>query len=259
MATKYPILLAHGIALKDYKLFKAFGRIESILQKSGYIVYTSRTDGFGTIESNAEQLKNQVQEILQTEGVDKVNIIAHSKGGLDTRYMIDCLGMRDCIASVTFLCTPHKGSQIATKLYELRPWLRNPLARIINFWYRVFGDKHPDSLTVCKQLMASDEDLLGNHYMDDDIFMQSFSTVMEKSRDDFVMGIPLYFSRRYENDHSDGIVSEESSKFAQYQGRCTPHSISHSEIVDFMVKKKKKEKIYAFYIELCEDLTKRGY
>ena len=107
--------------------------------------------------------------------------------------------------------------------------------------------------------MASDEDLLGNHYKDDDIFMQSFSTVMEKSRDDFVMGIPLYFSRRYENDHSDGIVSEGSSKFAQDQGRCTPHSISHSEIVDFMVKKKKKEKIYAFYIELCEDLTKRGY
>ena len=31
------------------------------------------------------------------------------------------------------------------------------------------------------------------------------------------------------------------------------------EIVDFMVKKKKREKIYAFYIGLCKDLADMGY
>ena len=28
MMSKYPILLAHGIVVKDFKYFKAFGRIE---------------------------------------------------------------------------------------------------------------------------------------------------------------------------------------------------------------------------------------
>ena len=133
MATKYPIILAHGIALKDYKFFKAFGRIEKILRQNGYSVYTSTTDGFGSIENNAAQLKAQVEEILAAEGVEKVNVIAHSKGGLDTRYMIDSLGMQKQVASVTFLCTPHKGSQIATKLYEMPKWIRNSLAKILDF------------------------------------------------------------------------------------------------------------------------------
>ena len=89
--------------------------------------------------------------------------------------------------------------------------------------------------------------------------MQSYTKVLQKSRDDFVMGIPLRFSRRLEDDDSDGLVSVESAKFGEYRGHCTDESISHSEIVDFMVKKSKKEKIYLFYLSLCEELAERGY
>ncbi|MBR5797662.1 MAG: alpha/beta fold hydrolase, partial [Clostridia bacterium] len=110
MVTKYPIVLTHGIVLKDVKFFKAFGHIETLLRDNGYSVHTSQTDGFGSIENNAAQLKAQIEEIMQAEGVDKVNIIAHSKGGLDSRYMIDHLDMAEHVASLTFLCTPHKGS-----------------------------------------------------------------------------------------------------------------------------------------------------
>ena len=50
MKTKYPIILVHGIVLKDWSFFKAFGRIEKVLKEEGYTVYTSNTDGFGTIK-----------------------------------------------------------------------------------------------------------------------------------------------------------------------------------------------------------------
>ena len=259
MATKYPIVLAHGIILKDGKFFKAFGRIEKVLRAGGHSVQTSTTDGVGSIETNAEQLKKQIEEILQTEGVEKVNVIAHSKGGLDTRYMIEKLGMKDKIASVTFLCTPHKGSQIATKLYALPRPVKGFLAFWINLWYRIFGDKHPDILKACRQLSANPSGVLEGFEPADGIFMQSYSTTLEKSSDDFIMGIPLLFSRKFENDRSDGVVSVESSKFATYLGNCIDDSISHTEIVDLTVDKKKKEKIYAFYTELCKDLEKRGY
>ena len=56
MASRYPIILAHGIVIKDYKFFRAFGRIEKTLKNAGYDVYTSHTDGFGSIENNAAQL-----------------------------------------------------------------------------------------------------------------------------------------------------------------------------------------------------------
>ena len=259
MATKYPIVLVHGIALKDFKMFKAFGRIERMLRADGYTVSTADTDSFGKIETNAEQLRDYINGVTEATGAERVNIIAHSKGGLDTRYMIDRLGMAPRVASVTFLCTPHKGSQIATKIYAMP----RPVSRFLAFWlnlgYRITGDRQPDSLEVCRQLSSAPDGVLEEFAPADGIYMQSYSTKLDRPRDDFVMGIPLIFSRRFEQDVSDGLVSEASSKFADYRGRCVDGSVSHSEIVDFMVKSSKKEKIYAFYRELCADLAKRGY
>ena len=78
------------------------------LEKEGYKVYVADTDGFGSVENNAEQLKSFIERVLSETGAEKVNIIAHSKGGLDAKYMITKLYMEDKIASLTTLCTPHK-------------------------------------------------------------------------------------------------------------------------------------------------------
>lgn len=259
MKTKYPIILAHGIILKDFKYFKAFGRIEKILKAEGCSVYTSKTDGFGTIESNAAQLKTQILRILADESAEKVNIIAHSKGGLDAKYMIESLDMEDKVASLTTLCTPHKGSQIASKILRMPKPAKKFIAFWVNFVYRIFGDKKPNSLEVCRQLQSvpyTDAEVID---FSDKVYCQSYSTQMQRSRDDFVMGIPHMFSKKYERGATDGIVSAESSKFGDYRGECTEGSVSHSEIVDFMVKKKKKEKIYAFYVSLCRELAEKGF
>ena len=258
MSTKYPLLLVHGIVLKDVHFFKAFGKIESILTQNGYTVSTSRTDGFGSIENNAAQLKEHIEDILQKTGAEKINLIAHSKGGLDSRYMIDNLGMRDKVASVTFLCTPHKGSRVATKIDGLPRPIKGMIAGVLNLEYRLFGDKNPDALTVCRQLCHTPDGILEHPDNYDGIFLQSYSTTLKRSRDDFVMGIPLRFSHYLGDTVSDGLVSAESSKFVNYRGDCTDDSISHSEIVDFMTRKHKKEKIYAFYLSLCEELAERG-
>jgi len=266
MATKYPIILAHGIVLKDVKFFKAFGNIEKLLRDNDYATYTAPTDGFGSIENNAAQLADFTREIMAAEGTDKINIIAHSKGGLDSRYMIDRLGMAKHVASLTFLSTPHKGSRLATNLYRLPRIIKYPIACYLHTAYRVFGDKNPEVLKVCEQLRYAPDGALETLHLTlpdttyEDIFMQSYSSTMARSRDDFVMGIPLAFSRYFEKGApTDGMVSAESSQYATYRGDCLDGSVSHSEIVDFMVKKSKKEKIYAFYLELCADLAQRGY
>lgn len=256
---KYPIILVHGIMLKDIWHFKAFGKIEKILKSKGYHVYTSPHDGLGTIENNANQIKTFVLNIMEKENAQKVNIIAHSKGGLDSLYMIDRLHMSQHVASVTFLSTPHKGSIVASKLYEMPKLFRNPLAFWLNVIYKFAGDKKPDALAACKSLKRSDNLVFECFESHDGIYMQSYSSEMEKSQDDFVMGIPLLFSRHFEGEPSDGMVSVESSRYANYRGNATEHSISHTQIVDFMVNKNKKEKVYGFYTALCEELEKLGY
>ena len=99
-----------------------------------------------------EAPKEEIVKILEVEGVDKVNIIAHSKGGLDSKYMIENLGMEDSVASLTTLCTPHKGSPIATNILKLPKFLTKFIAFWINFWYKLFGDKNPDSYQACQDL-----------------------------------------------------------------------------------------------------------
>ena len=82
---KYPVLLVHGMGFKDYKLVNYWGRIPEALEKNGAEVYYGRQDSNGSIESNAEQLKISLDVALEKSGAEKVNIIAHSKGGLEAR------------------------------------------------------------------------------------------------------------------------------------------------------------------------------
>ncbi len=259
MATKYPIILVHGIVLKDILFIRAFGRITDVLRNDGNTVYSSRIDGFGTTETNAAQLKEEILQILAETGTEKINIIAHSKGGLDSKRMIKELGMEDRVASLTTLCTPHKGSPIATNILRLPRWILAIINFWLNFWYRIFGDQHPNALAVCRELSLTEETEEETVAFSDIVYCQSFSTKLERSRDDFIMGIPLMFSHHYEKRDSDGLVSRESSAFAHYRGHCVDISVSHSEIVDFLPKKHKREKIYIFYTNLCRELAEMGF
>mgnify|MGYP003521807651 FL=1 len=82
---------------------------------------------------------------------------------------------------------------------------------------------------------------------------------MNKSTDDFLMGIPHAFSMYLEHKETDGMVPVDSCIFGEYKGYVVDDSVSHLEIIGFMLNKKKKEKIYNFYITLCNDLMNQGF
>lgn len=259
MPSKYPIVLVHGIAAKQLRIINAFGQIGKELQKEGYKVFIADNDGFGSIENNAEQLKAFINKVLEETNSEKVNIIAHSKGGLDAKYMITKLYMEDKIASLTTLCTPHKGSVIASKIWELPM----PIKKICAFWIDMFyclflGDKHPDSMRACEQLRAVDvsEDTLQFSYK---VYCQSYSTGISEIKDCFIMALPMMIQHHYEINDNDGVVSEESSHFGNYRGKCTDIPISHVQIIDLFSKKSQKEKIYSFYKKLCSELSEMGF
>lgn len=248
----YPIILVHGIIVKEFLFFKAFGGIEKQLKKAGYPVYTADTDGFGTIENNAAQLKAYAEKVLAATGAEKIHIVAHSKGGLDAKYALAALGLKEKTASLTTLCTPHRGSGIATWLYRRPRWLMKFIAFWIDLWYRICRDKHPDSYAVCKQLQSAEEELSFGGL--DGVYCQSFSSAIEKYRDDFLLSVPLLISRHCKEGASDGIVTVESSRFANYRGHCLDEKASHSAIIGLTSNKKKRERVYEFYLGLCEEL-----
>jgi triacylglycerol lipase len=74
-------------------------------------VYVTHVPAFNSTEARGEELLKQVEDIVARTGKKKVNLIGHSHGGLNARYVAAV--RPDLIASVTTVGTPHKGSDVA--------------------------------------------------------------------------------------------------------------------------------------------------
>jgi triacylglycerol lipase len=115
-ATKYPIVLCHGMAGFDslFGVLDYFYGIEASLTSGGAKVYITHVPQFNTSEARGEALLAQIEDIVAVSGKGKVNLIGHSHGGFDVRYVAAV--RPDLVASVTTVGTPHKGAELATFL-----------------------------------------------------------------------------------------------------------------------------------------------
>ncbi|MCG8421709.1 MAG: triacylglycerol lipase [Proteobacteria bacterium] len=111
--TKYPIVLAHGMAGFDelFGIFDYWHGIPAALRSGGAEVFVTEVSQFNQTEVRGEQLLAQVEEIVAITGKAKVHLIGHSHGGLDIRYVAAV--RPDLVASVTAVGSPHKGAELA--------------------------------------------------------------------------------------------------------------------------------------------------
>jgi triacylglycerol lipase len=111
--TKYPIVLEHGLAGFDelFGVYEYWFGIVDALEDGGARVFTTTVSQFNSTEARGEQLIDQVEVITAITGKPKVNLIGHSHGGLDVRYVAAV--RPDLVASVSTVATPHKGAALA--------------------------------------------------------------------------------------------------------------------------------------------------
>lgn len=116
--TKYPIVLAHGAAGFDdlFGVYEYFYGIPSYLEDKNATVFTTEVSQLNSTEVRGEQLIDQIEIITAITGKSKVNLIGHSHGGLDIRYVAAV--RPDLVASVTSVGSPHKGADLADYLDE---------------------------------------------------------------------------------------------------------------------------------------------
>ena len=111
--TKYPIVLAHGLAGFDqlFGVLDYWYGIEAALEDGGAKVFVTSVSPLNTPQERGEQLIDQIETIVAITGQPKVNLIGHSQGGLDARYVAAV--RPDLVASVTTVGSPHKGADLA--------------------------------------------------------------------------------------------------------------------------------------------------
>ena len=256
--TKYPVVLVNGMMVKDFPFWPAFRGITDFLQKQNITVYVSNQDGLGAIATNAAQLKDEILEILHKENCEKVNIIAHSKGGVDARFMISCLGMAEYVASLTTLSTPHHGSGLSAKLLQMPAFLAQAIAFFSNLFYRILGDRQPDILQLGKELTADAmEDFNEAVPNAPSVYYQSFSSTAPHKKA-FLRSIPSQISRYCEQDDTDGMVAVKSSQWGNYRGSMSAE-LDHFKMVGVYGSKKKLTGVGLFYLHIIQELSHMGF
>jgi len=235
-ATQYPIVLVHGAGFRDTVAgLNYWGRIPAYLEARGARIYYGGTDGWSSFEQGAADLKARIEEILAETGSGKVNLIGHSKGGLDARYMISSLGMSDKVASLTTISTPHHGSKILDTILEVPDYLLRGAAVPVNAVQRITGDGNPDFYSgvvgMGRDYMArfnrENPDMPGVYY-------QSFAGELYAPASDLILCWPAYWIKRVDGPN-DGMVSVESAQWGEFRGAIRGagyRGVSHADEVD---------------------------
>ena len=262
-ATKYPILLVHGVFFRDTKYFNYWGRIPKELEANGATIFYGNHSSALSVAESAKELKNRISEILSQTGAEKVNIIAHSKGGLDCRFAIAKLGIEDKVASLTTINTPHKGCLFADYLLKVIPTdIKDKVAKTYNSALEKLGDKKPDFLAAVNDLTDAGCSRLNEEMpTPNGIFCQSVGSVLPKATSG---QFPLNFSyhlAKYFDGENDGLVSEKSFRWGEKYTLLKPiesRGISHADVIDLSRENIKGFDVREFYVELIADLKNRG-
>jgi pimeloyl-ACP methyl ester carboxylesterase len=113
-STRYPIVLVHGwTGFDQIGPLTYFYDVAATLEEAGFDVHIPVLDPYNSVEVRSVQLALQIQDILEQAHARKVNIIAHSQGGLDSRRAVSTLGFGDRISALVTIATPHQGTPIA--------------------------------------------------------------------------------------------------------------------------------------------------
>lgn len=261
--TKYPILLVHGIFFRDSNYFNYWGRVPKELERNGATVFYGEHQSALSIEDSAKELAERIKAIVAESGCERLNIIAHSKGGLDCRCAISELDISPYVASLTTINTPHKGCLFADRLLESVPSsVTSKIADTYNTALKKLGDDSPDFITAVTDLTRSAcESSTKNWTFPDGIFSQSFGSKLNRATDgQFPLNLSYRLVKHYDGAN-DGLVGEESFPWGERFELLTvqgDRGISHGDMIDLNRENIDGFDVREFYVRLANDLKRRG-
>lgn len=262
----HPIVLAHGLLGFD-ELHLAGSLIPGVqywrgiteaLTSNGASVITASVPPSASIEERAATLSQNIEAKAHGESV---NIIAHSMGGLDARYMISRLKPPNVkVLSLTTIASPHRGSAFADYIFdqigpERLPKIYRAL-KALQIETGAFSQLKRDYM--CEEFNPNTPDREGVKYF-------SYGAV-------FTPSIWSAFRQSHRileemEGPNDGLVSVTSCKWGTYKG--TLSNVNHLDLINWtnrlrwavweMVGNKREFNAIAFYLGIADMLAKEGF
>ena len=261
-----PIVLAHGLlGFDEFRLagdllpgIHYWRGIAEALRANGSSVITTSVPASATIEERAEKLGRDIED--QAHGA-RVNIVAHSMGGLDARYLISRLRpARVEVLSLTTIATPHRGSAFADYVFEQIGPVRLPRV------YRALERMNLETGAFSQ---------LTRRFMEETFNPQTKDSESVRYFSYGAMAQPAPWSA-FRQSHrvveqaegpNDGLVSVASSKWGDYKG--TLVDVSHLDLINWtnrlrwviweMAGNQRNFNAVAFYLEIGDMLAEEGF
>jgi triacylglycerol lipase len=249
--TRFPIVFCHGmLAFSTLRMqlpedLNSFSALREPLRQRGFRALFPQVLPTGGITARAEQLRDLIRRWTD----EPFNIIAHSMGGLDARYLITHLGMADRVRSLTTISTPHRGTWLAD-------WF------ISNYRHRVpllvametmginvdgFADCRP---AACALFNAQTPDAPSVRYF-------SYGGAVPHCRVSPVLRRPWCLLTPIEGPN-DGMVSVASAHWGEYLGTLEADHFAQTPDAVFLHPGEDFDAL-GFYLNLVEDLAYRGF
>lgn len=263
-ATKYPILMVHGVFFRDFRFLNYWGRIPEALQNNGAKVFYGNHQSAAAVAQSGQEISDRILQIINETGCEKVNIIAHSKGGLDCRSALTNPEIAKYVATLTTVSTPHRGCEFADYLLNKIPKNEQEIvASAYNAALKRFGDPNPDFMSAVKNLTASFCKEFNEHTADaEGVYYQSIGSKLNKaSGGRFPMNF-TYHLAYYFDGANDGLVGETSFQWGEDYRLLTvkgKRGISHGDMIDLNRQNIQEFDVREFYVQLVADLKKRGF
>ncbi len=262
-ATRYPILMVHGVFFRDFRYLNYWGRIPKELEKNGAVIYYGKQQSAASVADCGEELAARIREIVEESGCEKVNIIAHSKGGLDSRYALAKCGAAEMVASLTTVNTPHRGCEFADYLLSGIPRRQQEIvANAYNAALRRLGEKNPDFFAAVNDLTAGACSARNEEVMDvPGVYYQSIGTTLERAvKGRFPLNFSWYLVNHFDGEN-DGLVGERSFPWGEKYRLITPkgrRGISHGDMIDLNRENFDGFDVREFYVEIVHELKEKG-
>ena len=261
--TKYPLLLVHGVFFRDYKYFQYWGRIPDELTKNGAVIYYGNHQSASSVKNSSQELYERIKCIIKETGCEKVNIIGHSKGGLDSKYLLTYPDIEKYVASITTINTPHYGCLFTDYIFsKMSKETLESIARKYNDVLLKMGDKNPDFIAATRDLTTDTcKELNKEIHLNPNIFCQSIGSKLNKViTGAFPLNYTSLFVKRFDGNN-DGLVGENSFSWGNkytFLDSKDRRGISHGDVIDLTRENLTNFDVREFYVGLVKELKNIG-
>jgi triacylglycerol lipase len=251
LVPRYPVVFCHGmLAMTTLRMqlpedLNCFSALREFLRERGYRALFPQVGPTSGIVARARQLREQILDWTD----EPVNVIAHSMGGLDARYLITHLDLAGRVRSLTTIATPHRGTYLVdwflTNFHSRVPLLLALEAMGMNV------DGFRDCRrSACRTFNERTPNMPGVSYF-------SYAGAVSSSRITPLLRRAWSVLNAVEGPN-DGMVSLESARWGEYLG--VVHADHFAQTPDrVFVRPGEDFDALAFYFRLLEDLARRGF